>query len=181
MTSPLRRKRRIIAVPSMSARTVAKAAALALLLLASNVRAQDSGWQVPIAPATQPSPVVPTLTFHETTQRGHAGSRFHSTSAGYRPFALGESACRVNGASACSSSVGRGPLIQQTAFQQKYPVPGLPKLNTDESAELIIPLEPPGMQRLFRLDSEADMQERHEAGGSRTFEPPNASLSRRNR
>ena len=52
------------------------------------------------------------------------------------------------------------PTLQQVGYQQRYPVPALPKLATDESTELIVPLEPPGPQRLYRLDSEADLMER---------------------
>jgi len=63
-------------------------------------------------------------------------------------------------------------LVQETTPQsQKYPVPALPRLNTDESTELIIPLEPPGPQRLFRLDSEVSMMERMRQEGRERQNP----------
>jgi hypothetical protein len=155
----------------MSARTGVKAAALALLLLASNVRAQDPGWQVPVAPATQSSPTVPTL--HFTKQPNEAmpvsGSVQQAPAIGHSPWENRLSSPTKQAPSRPQSA--QAPIIQQTAFQQKYPVPALPKLNTDDSAELIIPLEPPGMQRLFRLDSEADMQERMRQEGRERSSP----------
>ncbi len=155
----------------MSARTGVKAAALALLLLASNVRAQDPGWQVPVAPATQSSPAVPTL--HFTKQPNEAmpvpGSAQLAPAIGHSPWENRPASPTMQAPSRPQSM--QAPTIQQTAFQQKYPVPALPKLNTDDSAELIIPLEPPGMQRLFRLDSEADMQERMRQEGRERSSP----------
>ena len=59
--------------------------------------------------------------------------------------------------------------MQQVGYQ--YTIPTLPRLNNDESTELIVPLEPPGPQRLYRLDSEADLMERMRQEGRERSSP----------
>ena len=66
------------------------------------------------------------------------------------------------------------PALKQTAMQIPGP-PGapmqqLPRLNPDEANDYLIPLEPPGLQKVFfRLDSEAALKERmRQEGRERT-------------
>jgi hypothetical protein len=155
----------------MSARTAAKAAALALLLLATSVRAQDPGWQVPGAPVTQPNQTTPTLHFTKLPNEAMPvpGSAQPNSAIGRSPWENRPTAPAAQPTVRRESPVQ--PSLQQVGFQPKYPTPALPPLNNDESAELIVPLEPPGPQRLYRLDSEADLMERMRQEGRERRSP----------
>jgi hypothetical protein len=156
----------------MSARMATKAVGLALLLLTANVQAQETPWQMP-SPAQAPrTQATPSLHFSkQPNQAMPVSTPTHQSSP-----AMGQSrwenrpAISANPALA-RPDMGAAPTVQQTGFQQKYTQPALPKLNTDESTELLVPLEPPGPQRLYRLDSEAELFERMRQEGRERSSP----------
>lgn len=152
----------------------AKAAALALLFLASVARGQqDPGWQIPGTPAA-PTSSTPT-TLHFTKQPNEAlpvpGANQPTAPAIGRPRWENRPVAPAVQAQPRYEAPPRQVVQETTPQPQKYPVPPLPKLYADESTEMIIPLEPPGPQRLFRLDSEADMKERMRQEGRERQNP----------
>jgi hypothetical protein len=156
----------------MSARMAAKAAGLALLLLTANVRGQEASWQSsPPAPASR-TQSTPGLHF---TKLPNEAMPVTSSGAQMAP-ALGRAPVeRQAGSTPALPPVRRDSLnaqaVQPTGNQQKYPQPALPRLNTDETTELLVPLEPPGPQRLYRLDSEAELMERMRQEGRERSTP----------
>ena len=153
----------------MSARMGLEATALALLFLATAARAQDPGWQVPGTPAGQSNSPAPTLHFTKLPNEAMpvpAASQLTPT-VGRAPW---ESRPATSAAQPAVRRETAAPAsMQQVGYQ--YTIPTLPRLNTDESTELIVPLEPPGPQRLYRLDSEADLMERMRQEGRERSTP----------
>ncbi len=145
----------------MSARMAAKAAGLALLFLTANVRGQDTGWQVPPPAPAQQTQATPSLHFTKLPNEAMPVT----SPGGQTAPAIGRAPWDSRPMSSTTAPPARrdsvvAPTVQQTGYQQKYPQPTLPKLNNDDSGELLVSLEPPGPQRLYRLDSEAQLMER---------------------
>jgi hypothetical protein len=146
-----------------------KAAALALLFLATAVRAQDPGWQVPGSPASQSNQPAPTLHFTKLPNEA-----MPVPAASQPAAAIGRSSWENRPATPAAQPPMRREPAAPVAMQQvgyQYTMPTLPRLNADESTELIVPLEPPGPQRLYRLDSEADLMERMRQEGRERSSP----------
>ncbi len=144
----------------MSARMAAKVAGLALLLLAGSAPAQtqDPGWQVPSSQQSQSS------TSLHFTKLPNEALPVPSSTSGAAPT-IGRSPWETRPTNMVAQEPARNqntlpPPKREPTFQQKYPTPTLPRLPVDETSEMLIPLEPPGPQRLYRLDSEAEMMER---------------------
>jgi hypothetical protein len=156
----------------MSARMAAKAAGLALLFLTANVRGQEASWQIPPPAAASRTQSTPSLHF---TKLPNEAMPVTSSGAQTAPAPGRAPVERQAGTTPTLPPVRRDSLnaqpIQPTGHQQKYTQPALPKLNTDETTELLVPLEPPGLQRLFRLDSEADLMERMRQEGRERSTP----------
>ncbi|CAN5608660.1 hypothetical protein BH10PLA2_BH10PLA2_30950 [soil metagenome] len=156
----------------MSARMATKAAGLALLLLTAHVHGQETPWQIPTPAQAQPMQATPSL--HFTKQPNQAMPV--STPSSQPAPAIGRSRWENRPAISTNPTPARPDAttpasLQQTGFQQKYTQPALPRWNTYESTELLVPLEPPGRQRLFRLDSEAELFERMRQEGRERSSP----------